>query len=482
EQAYQSLVEALVEKILLQHEGKQLNFNLASAYIALGESLIAIAKKTNLEPQQNNENFNYKFSQFCHIFGKAFLKVTERKPMAYSQPKETQQPKKLFFDKTISLGSFCMPAHQIRKHLKQKEAYVFDWWVTPHQSLLKLVAEDFSKVFNKENLQLVKASNNNIYLVGDRYYGHRHDHDFPRYDKNNPEMLQYAGESVLENWKFYLPQAIEKCEFLLQRWRETLSNNRRILFVRVEYQWNPQKAIELRNLFLKNYPQIAPHFLFVGEAESPYDLREDWKLEKITTFHLPPPNYLNPPIPLPMGQIPPIDSGAEAWEQIFNQLNSVNSEEELPSHVLAEPVKIAGDRFFDRKTILMDANLQGEGWFAAEYYQEKFVRWMKETGTIITEISVAKPLQIEVEGLLATNQDFVEGMRVKVSDRLVDNATIKWESDRSWIFKGVIPTGAIDPNKPCVISIESPGVQKLSPKDLRTGSLLVTQVILKALE
>jgi hypothetical protein len=70
-------------------------------------------------------------------------------------------------------------------------------------------------------------------------------------------------------------------------------------------------------------------------------------------------------------------------------------------------------------------------------------------------------------------------MTVKVGDILVENATIKRESEISWTFNGVIPAGAIAPDRPCVIYIESPGVKKLSPKDSRTASLLVKQVILK---
>ncbi|MDY6802577.1 MAG: tetratricopeptide repeat protein [Cyanobacteriota bacterium] len=167
------------------------------------------------------------------------------------------------------------------------------------------------------------------------------------------------------------------------------------------------------------------------------------------------------------------------------EVKQLGPQDSRSASLLVERVEIlplAPEKTFDGKTILMDANLQGEGWFSAEFYREKFVRWMKETGTIVTEIPVVKPLQIKVEGLLATNKDFVEGMAVKIGDAAVENGTIKRESDRSWTFNGVIPAGAIDPDKPCVISIESPGVKELSPKDSRTASLLVTRVILKAVE
>ena len=140
------------------------------------------------------------------------------------------------------------------------------------------------------------------------------------------------------------------------------------------------------------------------------------------------------------------------------------------------------EKVFEKKAIVMDENLQGYGWFPAEYYQENLVRWMEKIATIITEIPVAKPLQIKIEGLLATDRDFVEGMTVKVGDARVDDATIKRENDGSWTFLGVIPARAIEPDKPCVIYIESPGVKQLSPKDSRTASLLVKQVILTAVE
>jgi hypothetical protein len=137
------------------------------------------------------------------------------------------------------------------------------------------------------------------------------------------------------------------------------------------------------------------------------------------------------------------------------------------------------EKVFKNKAILMDDDLQGYGWFPAEFFQENWVRWMEKIGTIITEIPVVKALEIQIEGLLATKPDFVEGMTVKVGDILVENATIKRESEISWTFNGVIPAGAIAPDRPCVIYIESPGVKKLSPKDSRTASLLVKQVILK---
>ena len=140
----------------------------------------------------------------------------------------------------------------------------------------------------------------------------------------------------VSDWKLYLPQAIDKYNFLVERWRKTLSQEQKILFVRVEYNWTPEKAVELRDLFTKHYPLVDSYFLLAGEAAKPYYMAEDWQLEKIITAHFPPPFPLDPPVPLPMGNIPPMDSGAKMWKEVLLNLNSVNSQAELPSYIDAD--------------------------------------------------------------------------------------------------------------------------------------------------
>ena len=345
--AYQSLATTLVKQSFQTQPNRELSLDGYIASEKLGEALLNTTSNIIPKDEAETPSSILSLKYFCQSLGEALVGVnltgkdsrvrSEKNPenqvnlrVSSNSAPINRKPEKLFFDKTISLGSFCLPTHQIRRNLNQHEAYLLDWWVTPHQSLLKLVNEKFSNLFDRQNLE-VRNSGRNLHLVFDKHYGHYYNHDFPRRDRNHPELVQYGGGSVVDDWLKYLPQAVEKYEFLRNRWQETLSGDRNILFVRVEYNWTPQKAREIRDLILNVYPNIQPHFLLVGEASNPHDFRQSWNLDRITTLHMPPPSPLNPPVPEPGGQMPPMNWCQEYWGEVLSQLNDVDSLEDIPS-------------------------------------------------------------------------------------------------------------------------------------------------------
>ncbi|MGL5938804.1 MAG: FkbM family methyltransferase [Waterburya sp.] len=249
-----------------------------------------------------------------------------------------RQQQKKNFDKVISLGSFCMTASQIRRQLEQSEAYILDWWVTSHESILELIGKDFNDLFSLDNLQVKPAAyNGKISLIFDSKYGHFYNHDFPRKNKDDQSLISYGGGSVIENWQSYIPDCIEKYKFLKNRWFSTLCTGKKILFARIEYNWTPKKALELRNLIFQKYPDIQAHFLFAGLADEPYDLRDNWNVESVTTFHVPPPNHMKHLVPLPMGEMPSMDWEEDSWKAVLHlmQYGQFDSFENFPKTLTA---------------------------------------------------------------------------------------------------------------------------------------------------
>ncbi|NEO12385.1 MULTISPECIES: tetratricopeptide repeat protein [unclassified Moorena] len=133
-------------------------------------------------------------------------------------------------------------------------------------------------------------------------------------------------------------------------------------------------------------------------------------------------------------------------------------------------------------SILMDDHLNGIGWLSPDTLNGTPVRWMEKVGSVIIDgINTIKPLQVRVSGMMAVEKRFISDMVVKVNGNAIDGE-VQEQSDKSWVFEGIIPSGSLTLNAPFVLSIESPGVGQLSSIDSRLASLLVKSVIIGAVE
>ncbi|MGF1542207.1 MAG: tetratricopeptide repeat protein [Pleurocapsa sp.] len=135
------------------------------------------------------------------------------------------------------------------------------------------------------------------------------------------------------------------------------------------------------------------------------------------------------------------------------------------------------------KSILMNENFYGSGWFTAETLEGLPVRWMKKTSSIIiNEINTTAPLEVKIFGVTATNPQFLTEMKVKINGSYEVKGEVKQQFDCSWMFRGIIPADVLGLSSPFVLSIEAPDVAQLAPNDTRYGSLLIREIFLKSLQ
>ena len=138
------------------------------------------------------------------------------------------------FDCVISAGPRCSTAWHLRRVLNREQAYPFDWWVTPLQSLvhLLLAPRDFS--IKPEDLIITNALNGEIVL--NQRWLLQHDHDFRRLENGriDPDGLNFETFSDLN----------QKYKFLFQRLHDQISIAQTPLLVISEHltleQWHQQ--------------------------------------------------------------------------------------------------------------------------------------------------------------------------------------------------------------------------------------------------
>lgn len=158
------------------------------------------------------------------------------------QVQETTVPRK--FDKVLSLGRACDTAFQIRRHFKQREAYPFDWLVTPYPALINLLERDFSGFLLDENLQA-----DGKYVV-DKGSGIAMMHDF-----ETPALYQQTLDVVRA-----------KYQRRIKRWLSLVNGGASILFVRSQQyvdhnNLGEEQSRALLKLLQQKYKNAKVHLL-----------------------------------------------------------------------------------------------------------------------------------------------------------------------------------------------------------------------------
>lgn len=129
--------------------------------------------------------------------------------------------------RVISLGANCMVTEEIRRFFGIQTANMFDWWITPGDSLVLLVENDFEDLFSPEYLQLVGDRQS----VAHSRYGILLHHDFPR--NEHGRVIKTDGDVLEGNQK--------KFAYLKKRWDDLGDNDAPVLFVR--YTWKRPEAL-----------------------------------------------------------------------------------------------------------------------------------------------------------------------------------------------------------------------------------------------
>ncbi len=134
------------------------------------------------------------------------------------------------------------------------------------------------------------------------------------------------------------------------------------------------------------------------------------------------------------------------------------------------------------QVILMDASLQGTGWFPWENVDGVALRWMEKVGSvIIDDMDVTQPLEVQIQGRTAVKPQVLDNLSLKVNGNPIP-AQVEPQADGSWQLLGQISPRILTPQAPFVLSLHSAEVHQLSPQDCRRASVLVEEIFIQAVE
>jgi len=122
------------------------------------------------------------------------------------------------FDEIISLGCNCELTWNIRNYFGIERAYPLDWWITPFQSLQKLLENRFHDLFNINNLEV----SHDLLTVRDKYYNLLYHHDFKKTEDD---------KIIDDNIELQIPLLKQKYDRLIERFFKD-PENKRVLFIR----------------------------------------------------------------------------------------------------------------------------------------------------------------------------------------------------------------------------------------------------------
>lgn len=155
------------------------------------------------------------------------------------------------YHKIISVGHACQPAHYIQELTDQKEAYFFDWLVTPVGALTKLVEFGPESLFyDQSQFWTADEEGRKKATVTHKSLGVMFYHDFPR----GPKALEAYGQVEL------------KFRHLAQRWHALNQFRHKVLFVR--HYAGKDDSLLIQNTLREAFPNLPFDLLSINEDEA----------------------------------------------------------------------------------------------------------------------------------------------------------------------------------------------------------------------
>lgn len=147
------------------------------------------------------------------------------------------------FDRYISLGLDCEPVVQLRRLTGVSQASVLDWQLLTHKALVGVLANDFDGYFELPNLVLGEDRRH----VLDTATGLEFHHLF---------TIDLDGTIAAHRVARDYPRLRARQDYLLRRWRETVSSDRPVLYVRRDPndEFTAEELTELRDVLRTSYP------------------------------------------------------------------------------------------------------------------------------------------------------------------------------------------------------------------------------------
>lgn len=205
----------------------------------------------------------------------------------------------------ISLGYRCQVALQLRIHNLRKEAFPFDWMITPFESLYRLLENDFEDFLQPEKLIFRKR-----FLYQDDWGEFKG--SYPHIWESKYNLLLRHDFDLLDNFIEQYSVVASKYERRIIRFYNTLNSGKHVYFFRRVITKN--QAQVLRDLLVKKFPTLS--FTLVAISYYP-EAKQDWTIPNVKNFYV--------PIPSPYNR-----SGSNAaWGKVFKQLGLV----EEPVHI-----------------------------------------------------------------------------------------------------------------------------------------------------
>ena len=178
----------------------------------------------------------------------------------------------------ISLGSNCVPAFCLTDCKLRTAAYPFDWIISSFDGLYATLESDFCYFF--KDLELLPDSTG----VTD-YYGHQFIHDWRIQTHSSVDLTEVdwvPNNLILGDWQEAVPMIMQKYQRRIDRFRRVLNGENNVVFIRYG-DITKSKAINLRNLIEKNYPNLNFVLLAVKLDEK---FEKPWKIPKIKNYSI----------------------------------------------------------------------------------------------------------------------------------------------------------------------------------------------------
>lgn len=151
------------------------------------------------------------------------------------------------FDHVVSLGCSCQPAFQIRRLLGIDGAQVFDWLITDDPGIIHLIGNAAEDVFRQGDLKWINGA------VRSLTHGTRYMHEFPTEADLEKGFQENEARFVA----------------LTKRWRDLMSSDERVLFVRI-HAWSEDPAaaaVLLRDTLKAAAPLLRFELLYLTPPE-----------------------------------------------------------------------------------------------------------------------------------------------------------------------------------------------------------------------
>ena len=204
--------------------------------------------------------------------------------------------------KVINLGENCSSRAVLERYGIKEESFPFDSVITPIDSLLQCLRDDFANFVTPEHFKLYFDKHSPV-----NKYGIVLAHSFPIIDlqDNTPQltceqifkmsgMVPYDVKHTLEHdkvqrprqmispkWREILPEVAEKYRRRITRMRECCQGEGKVYFFRCN-DLSKETAIQLVSILDRLYPRL--NYTVIAVCNRPDSVCEKWNIPKVKNY------------------------------------------------------------------------------------------------------------------------------------------------------------------------------------------------------